>query len=111
MATSFAFGADEALGLPPSARPRLAGPTCLARTAAFEADASLGHCDPSRNAITHYAPCNCTIVAYLHLRKCGGTAIRSLFKMQSQGWTMPKSAVVSQRLTTAWRPSEGAQSV
>ena len=44
------------------------------------------HCDPSRNAITHYAPCNCTIVAYLHLRKCAGTAIRSLFKMQSQGW-------------------------
>ena len=45
------------------------------------------HCDPSRNAITHYAPCNCTIVAYLHLRKCAGTAIRSLFKMQSQGWS------------------------
>ena len=41
------------------------------------------------NSVTVNAPCNCTIVAYLHLRKCGGTAIRSLFQRQRSGWTVP----------------------
>lgn len=89
-----------------------AGSHCTARSAPFERH--LRPCHPSRNAITHYAPCNCTIVAYLHLRKCGGTAIRSLFRMQGQSWKMPiiympKSSVVSERLVSAWRPSEGAR--
>jgi len=94
----------------------LPGSHCSARSAPFEADATFGTCHPSRNAITHYAPCNCTIVAYLHLRKCGGTAIRSLFRMQGQRWKMPiiyvpRSSVASeaQRLVSAWRPSEGAR--
>ena len=72
----------------------LPGSHCSARSAPFEGAATFGTCHPSRNAITHYPPCNCTIVAYLHLRKCGGTAIRSLFKMQGQGWKMPRSSVV-----------------
>ena len=60
-------------------------------------------CDPHNITVT--APCNCTIMVYLHLRKCGGTAIRSLFQNKAlvqTGWAFPRSAVTLDTVLKEW---------
>ena len=60
--------------------------------------------------LTVVPPCNCTVLIFLHLRKCGGTTVRSVLRgqLQKHGWYSPIAPPDLPTISRIW--SNGCQS-